>query len=108
MMMMLMMIHFYFNDEYDFQAEFNNENEFKQVIIDYVNSTIQWVYGDKECFFQWLRDNNVAYLHLFDIHNGDITIQKQITVQQLCDFFKKWNKDFGDTQKISFVENLLV
>lgn len=86
-----MKIHVYLNDEYMYSNDnVHSSDDIDKELISFINDTLEWEYGD------------------LDGWEDDITIERSYRVKlrhgvDVIKFIKKWNKEFGDIQKISFM-----
>ena len=99
-----MKVHFLLNDEDDYTTnELENIEQFRKELIYYIESTLQWEYGNRRDFYEWLENGGLGrHAGCFTTSGSRIDVLYHVSLETVKEFIKLWNKDFSDSQKVDY------
>jgi hypothetical protein len=99
-----MKILFLFNGDEDYTTnEVENFTKFKDELVYYIESTLQWEYGNRRDFHQWLEDNGMGrHAGCFSSSGSRIDVLYSVSLETVKEFLRIWNKDFGEDQLVEY------
>lgn len=100
----IMKVEFFINGEEDYTTgDITTLEQFKIEMIYYIESTLQWEYGNNHDFYEWIEDCKlVRHDDIFTTRGGTISISSHVRLETVKTFLKNWNRDFGDTQMVEY------
>lgn len=99
-----MRVHFFLNgDDYYTTNEIISLIKFKAELIYCIESTLQWEYGNKRDFYNWMEQKGLGrHAGCFTVSGCKIDVVYHVELSTVKAFLKAWNDDFGDSQLLEY------
>ena len=99
-----MKVEFLMNGEDDYITnEITTIDEFKNELVYYIESTLQWEYGNVRDFYEWMEQCKFGrYAGVFTTRGSSISVMYHVELETVKTFLKNWNKSFGDMQMVEY------
>ena len=99
-----MKVHFFINGEDDYTSnDIGNIDAFKTELVSYVENTLQWEYGTKRDFYDWLEGAKFGqHVGNFTVSGSNVVVLHHVELETIKTFIKIWNQQFGDMQMIEY------